>query len=410
MLMILGASFTGVACWLVLGEAGVHPRNGGWARGVHVVGAILTLLGLTAPLGEFSFGVPQFQQIFHPIVASIAAGFALVAIRIVHGRWWTLGIVGFLALTMGDVIGGGQGGGGGGPVDTRAAAIYLASAACVEIIGLVLGVERRTRFALVSGLAIGTVGLAGEWAWNREAYQPWLSSLLPDAVILSTIGAVGAAVAGAAFGRVIAREKDSATVARPLLIAAAVAVAVVIALPLPRAVGDVDAAIEVVPVSETEADLRVTVTPADAADDARWFQATAWQGGGLVLRDLVEVDPGVYETEAPIPIAGGWKSLVRLHRGGELMTLPVYLPDDPEIGEPEIPAIDRSGPMQSETDYLLRETYAGNAWLAPVVHGLLLVAVAVWLYAFVFASSVVASSRRSSFGDGPVHDRVRPAP
>jgi DNA-binding NarL/FixJ family response regulator len=83
MLMILGAAFVGVAAWLVLADAGVKPRDSRWAFGIHVVAAWLTLQGLIAPLGEFSFGVPQFQQIFHPLILAIASGFAFVAIRLV---------------------------------------------------------------------------------------------------------------------------------------------------------------------------------------------------------------------------------------------------------------------------------------------------------------------------------------
>ena len=72
MLMILGAAFVGVAAWLVLADAGVKPHDNRWSMGVHVLAAWLTLLGLVAPLGEFSFGVPQFQQIFHPLILTIA--------------------------------------------------------------------------------------------------------------------------------------------------------------------------------------------------------------------------------------------------------------------------------------------------------------------------------------------------
>ena len=109
MLMILGASFLGVAAWLVLADAGVRPHDNNWSMGVHVVAAWLTLQGLAAPLGEFAFGVPQFQQIFHPLLLCIAAGFAFVAMRLVLGRWWGLGIAvgnfGMNAVGLGDGAG-----------------------------------------------------------------------------------------------------------------------------------------------------------------------------------------------------------------------------------------------------------------------------------------------------------------
>ena len=72
-----------------------------------------------------------------------------------------------------------------------------------------------------------------------------------------------------------------------------------------------------------------------------------------------------------MPVDGLWKSLLRLHRGAEMMAVPIYLPADPEIDEPEIPAVDKVAPFESERDYLLRETHDGNAWLSPLVHLLL---------------------------------------
>ncbi|HET7719891.1 MAG TPA: hypothetical protein VFK43_07995, partial [Acidimicrobiales bacterium] len=162
MLMILGATFVGLAAWLVLAEAGVRPTDGRWARGLHVVAGWLTLQGLVAPQGEFTFGVPQFSQLFHPILICLAAGMALVVMRLVHGRGWTLGIVAGSFLLMGSGLldfGGEQ---DLGPVETRHGGLFLVSAVLVELLAAVLGTERRLRFAVASGALIGTVGLAGE--------------------------------------------------------------------------------------------------------------------------------------------------------------------------------------------------------------------------------------------------------
>ena len=131
---------------------------------------------------------------------------------------------------------------------------------------------------------------------------------------------------------------------------------------------------------------RVTVVldPPDAADDAHWFQATSWQGGGLVLADMIEIAPGTWVSQSPVPVEGFWKTLVRLHRNGdELMAVPIWFPDDPEIDEPEIPAVDRTIDFASESQYLLRETEEGNGWLSPIVHAYLGLVVLGWLVAFV---------------------------
>ena len=386
MLMILGASFTGVAAWLVLGEAGVDPRSGGWARGLHVLAAALVVQGLSAPLGEFAFGVPQFQQLFHPVLLCAAAGFAFVVARLVLGRGWAFGVaLASWALNLGMGIGGAD------VVETREAGIFLVSALVVEAVALFAGVEGRLRFAVLSAIGVGTVGLAGEWLWNQGAYQPWHSSLLPEAVVLGVIGALAAAIAAVPFASAVRDEpRHDHRVPRWVYAGALGAIVVVVLVPIPRRVGDVHAAVRLLPSSSTPSSgalrtVEVTLAPSDAADEARWFQASSWQGGGLVVRDMVEVGRGRYRSEGPVPVDGRWKSLLRLHRGDELMTLPLYLPADSAIGEPEIPAIDRSGQMQPETRYLLRETREGGALLKWLVHGLLVLAAAAWLGAFVVA-------------------------
>jgi hypothetical protein len=397
MLMILGASFSGLASWLVLAEAGVRPEK--WGRGMLVVASWLTLQGLSAPLGEFSFGVPQFQQIFHPLILCIASGFALVAIRLVHGRFWGLGItVVNLALMSSDILS--LGGDTAGPVETRDAGLFVVSALVVEVVAFVIGTRPTVRFAVASGLGIGTIGLAGEWAWNSNAYQPWNTNLLPDAVILGTIGAVAAALVGVAFARAAGATAVQDATDRPRAALVAVAGAVVLtvlALPMPRHVGDVKATVtveeagqraasELAPATD-QAYIEVELDPADAADEARWFQATSWQGGGLVLADLTETSRGHYRSKEPVPVGGRWKTLVRLHRGGELMTVPVFLPADPAIGEPEISAVDRTQPFESETDYLLRETRPNDQLVANLIYGLLVVVTAAWILSFALASA-----------------------
>ena len=150
----------------MLAESGVRPTDGRWGRGAHLVCGWLTLQGLLAPQGEFTFGVPQFRLLFSPILVCLAAGIGLVALRIVHGRFWMLGLV---AVNFGiQATGFLDFGGDDSPVDTRFGATFLVSAVVVELLAWVLGTEDRTRFALASGLGIGTLGLGGEYLWNTE--------------------------------------------------------------------------------------------------------------------------------------------------------------------------------------------------------------------------------------------------
>lgn len=390
MLMILGASFSGMASWLVLADARVSPRDSRWARGVHVVAAWLTIMGLTSAQGEFDFGVPQFQQIFHPILVTIAGAFALVAIRLVHGRGWALGIVvGSLVFDQLPIFG------DGGPVETRDGGLYVVSALVVELVAWLAGTDRRLRFAVLSGAGVATLGLGAEWLWNQGAHQPWRAELLPDALWLCLLAGTGAAIVGAAFGRAVARERDGA-VPVPVLVLGALAVALALVLPMPRAVGDVTADLRIEPTDDAHARVRVVLDPPDAADEARWFQTMSWQGGGLVIREMTRVGPGEFVSDGPVPITGRGKALVRLHRGGELMAVPVYLPADPEIGEPAIPAEDRVVPFASEKDFLLRETTDGGGGLASAIYALLAIVGALWIGVFVLVAGKTSAGAPAS--------------
>lgn len=396
MLMILGATFTGLAAWLILAESGVRPTDGRWGRAAHVVCGWLTLQGLLAPQGEFTFGVPQFSLLFSPILICLAAGLGLLAIRLVHGRGWVLGIVvvNFAIQVTGLLDFGSE---DGGPVDTRFATTFLASAVVVELVAQLLGTQDKLRLAVVSGLGIGTVGLAGEWAWNADAWQPWTSALLPEAVLLGVVAAVAAAILGVAFARAITGDASTRAVPAAAVALAAVACIAVILLPMRRPTGDVEAAVHLERAAAGTAYVEATLSPSDAADGAYWFQATSWQGGGLALAEMEPTGrPGQYRSAEPVPIDGLWKTLLRLHRGAEMMAVPIYLPADPDIDEPAIPAVDRTVPFTSEKAFLLRETHDGNGWLSPVIHLTLVAVCALWALAFAFAVRNLSARGRSA--------------
>ena len=379
LLMILGAAFSPIASWLALAEAGVRPTESRWARGVYVAVAVMTLLGLTAAQGEFSFGVPQFQQLYHPVLIVIAAGIALTTTRIVIGPWWALLVA---------VIGAGIGTGNlfGRAQVSRPAAVYVGCAIAVELAGLVVGTGRRLRFALVSGLGVATLGLAGEWAWNQGAFQRWTTALLPDALLLGLLAAVGAAVVGVAFGSAVAGRRALRGI---VVVLAGVAIVFCLAWPLPRTSLDSRAQ-----VSLTHVDDGVTVTarvdPPDAPRDARWFQAMAWQGGGMVAADMEEQSPGVYVSERPVPIGGSWKTVLRIQKGTAMASIPIWFPRDAAIGKPEIPAVDRAAPFELEQKYLLREQHSGAGWFAPLVYVVLALVAVLWVGAVVIAARKIA--------------------
>jgi hypothetical protein len=90
--------------------------------------------------------------------------------------------------------------------------------------------------------------------------------------------------------------------------------------------------------SERTVAATVRFDPSSAAEDAEWLTATAWQGDGLVVDRLERVSEGVYRTTEPIPVHGNWKSMIRLQRGNAVDAVPIFLPDDPAIPAPEVPA------------------------------------------------------------------------
>lgn len=115
----------------------------------------------------------------------------LVAARLVLGRGGALAVaLGYLGFRVGVAVFVGWG------IDHTAphVPLHLVSAAAVEAVGLALGVARRLRFVAVSGLALATVGLAGERAWvGAVAPHSWGDGLLPDLLLPGGLAAVGGA-------------------------------------------------------------------------------------------------------------------------------------------------------------------------------------------------------------------------
>jgi len=283
-------------------------------------------------------------------------------------------------------------------VPTRSPGVFVASAVAVELAALVVGTTRRVRFAIVAGVAVSTIGFAGEYAWSQGAAQPWRPALVRDALLVGSLAAVGAAVLAVGYARAAGRLPGR-PLGRGIALAAAAAVVVALLLPLPRrAPGGVVAAMELRPVGDGTAEVDVTLTPADAAHDARWFQVMAWQGDGYDVAELDEVAPGHFVTDHPVPIVDRWKTVLRLHRGAELLAAPVYLPADPDIGAVEVPAQDRTVELGDETSLLLREVREGPATTGAIAYTVIGLVVAAWVGSFAIAIRRIADAPRSGSG------------
>jgi hypothetical protein len=313
------------------------------------------LVALSTFQGEFDFGVPQFRQVLHPVLIMLAAGIGLVTARIYLGRGGALQAVagfliirGFLALMVGGVW----------DQTTPHFPLYVVEALLVEAVFARSRGRSPVATGALAGVAIGTVGLAAEWGWSH-LWMPihWSDSLLPEAVVAGLVtavaaGAVGGFVGGAlarpaveASGTGLSRAERGASLGRPARRAGLAGLLVLVAavgwgLPI-SADGPERATVTLEDVGapgERAVEATIRLDPADGADGAHFLNVTAWQGGGSVVSELARVGPGVYRTTEPVPVHGGWKAMIRLHRDDSLVGVPIFLPEDRAIPAPEVPA------------------------------------------------------------------------
>jgi hypothetical protein len=334
-------------------------------RAIALTGGLM--LGLSTFQAEFDFGVPQFQLIFQPMLLMLAAGVGLVLARVYAGPGAALGAAGFfivvrggLALLVGPVLG----------QTTPHFPLYLAEAAVVEAVALLVSTKRPLRFGLTAGIGIGTVGLAAEWGWSHLWMPlPWPESAFPEVAVIGLAAAIAGSTIGAWIGTHLSPvpPKRSPQLRRAAVCSAAVLAALVaygLYTPTQQGVSAQVALKEVGGPAGREVEATVRIDPPDAAADAEWFDVTAWQGGGLVVAPLERSGPGIYRTTEPIPVHGNWKAMIRLHDESSLTALPIYLPRDEAIPVGEVPArAEFTRAFSDEHQLLQRESKGG----APVV-------------------------------------------
>ncbi len=385
--MIGGASLTTLALWVLVEEgrrrAGETRRTASrtWRavnawRTTSIAGAFL--IGLSTLQDEFDMGVPQFNAIYHPILIALAAGIALTAARVRLGRGAALTTALFFLVMRGSwalVIGVGFG------RTAPSMPLYLVEALLVEGVALVVPVRQQLRFGLVSGALIGTVGVAAEWAWSQVAFPlAWQPAIFPEAYVLAFLAAVAGGALGALSGRALlpssAGRSPAPRVATGLAFACALGV-LALALPIGTHPG-YRADVTVTPAGRYEATLTVRLDPAPIAKDVAWFTVTSWQGGDLVaghglrITPMDQVGPGVYRSHGPVPVAGSYKTLLRLGTATAQQAVPVYLPEDraiPAAGVPASPHFVRS--FVPDQKILQREQVGGSQSLKHVAYTVL---------------------------------------
>ncbi len=409
LMLVGGGGLATIAVWLMLMEGRPAGRATVLGRGIAALSLGAILVGLSCFEGEFDFGVPQFQVIYLPVLIAATAGFTLVLARTALGPWGAVKAVVAYVIVRGSIaliV--------SGPLHHTFPRfpLYLASALVVEVVALWLGTDNRLRYALISGVAIATVGMIGELAWVK--LSGWADLPVNDARVFLVVPAVAvaAAVLGGALSRPVWAQRTVPGLAAGL---AGVVLAGTLLSLLPRNVGHVEATIYLTPVGQ-QAAVAVELAPADAARHATAFGVVSWQGGGRVSAKLNEVGPGRYVSSRPLPVTGDWKTMVGLQRGSEVMAVPVYLPADPEINAPAIAALpQRHAAFVRNTALLLREQHAGPTWPGVAGYSGLAIMVVLWtgLIAFV-ANRISSASAEPAVPRQPAATRfsggARPAP
>ena len=360
LVLLTGGQLTIVCILGLLLEGRVAARSGG-RRGlpragrlaVAVAGAGGVLAGLTVYQAEFGFGVPQYRLLLEPVLLAFSGALALVMARVVAGRGGALGAVAFYVVVSGAMalfV---------GPVLGRSVPhfhTYLAAAACVELAALA---APRRAFVMCAGVLVGGLGTLAEWGWTHLWMPiPWPTHFVPEALGVS----VPAAVCGAFVGAFIAGalRPDAERSARAWVPAAAgiAGLGVLVAALIPTSAPPGSSATVAL---DRSGNATVRFSPASVVEDADFVQELAWQGGArLVQAPMRRLAPGVYRTSEPLPVHGDWKALIRVQNGTTLADVPIYLPADPAIPAPAIPASARfTRPLESDAELMQRERKRG---------------------------------------------------
>src|SRR4051812_44913483 len=236
LLLIGGASFSILGQWVLDvegGKAAKNPAREGspftYIRNVSLVGSLL--VGLSTFQAEFDFSVPQFRLVWQPLLLALAAGIGLVAARVRLGRGgaiaaalFFIGLRGLLSLLVGPIFG----------ETTPHFPLYIVEAGLVEIVALRWDRDRPIALGAISGVLIGTIGFAAEYAWSNTVDTiGWPPSLIPEGVICALIAGVAGGIIGGWIGRSINPEITRESMPRWLVPAAGVAAVAVIAWAVP---------------------------------------------------------------------------------------------------------------------------------------------------------------------------------
>ncbi len=328
-------------------------------------------------LMEFELGMPQFPATSEFIIFGFVITWTAIGSRLWFGPggalitfawWWIMRgyLIGGISL-FGDLL-------------TIRSFSALPAVVIIELVALALGVRRGGArvlpFVLLSGLLAGTVGLYLEYLWSREAMtlpQPFDAAGLPLYLAAGGVASIaGGLVAVWQLRRLVLVASGAPTpVDLPVMdegrrwygLAGFLAFVALMGVFAPPGAGtpaeatvhwsDASNGSPECPATDARCLATLTLQLADPSvvNDAAWFYALAWQGddgSGDVPRDPVADVPGIvrsrllptgtpgeYRSEAPLPVYGQWKTLVRLHTlPRTMMAWVLYMPEDSAITGP----------------------------------------------------------------------------
>ncbi|MDT5005953.1 MAG: hypothetical protein QOJ24_3129 [Mycobacterium sp.] len=372
LMMIGGAGFSTISALLLEYEGdramgADKPKDGVFLKSIRYLGFGGIIIGLSVFQIEFDFGVPQFRQVFEPMLIAAAGAFGLVAARMMLGRFaailaalFAIALRGLVALVVGPIL--------GAPINWFA--LYLGAAVMVELVALTPLFRRPILFGLVSGLLVSTVGLWLESFWVDAVYHyPWPSSIWPEALLMAVPVAVLTGACGAMLGMVLTDQRLPSRAIGIGLVALTVlviggATANGLRYEVPQ---NATATMTLTEAPGSAPDKRMVTAdvrinpPGLISEDANWVSVLGWQGGlanerGMFVDRLERLGPGHYRSTQPMPVYGKWKTLLRVHDGRIFTAVPIFLAGDPGIGAPEIPAqATMTRPFVPEITILQRE-------------------------------------------------------
>lgn len=427
----------------------VLADRGAWATRLLMTIVIGICIIPMAFLMEFDLGVPQFPAATLFIISGFLTGWIFVAGRIFFGpggalvTWLTYTVVRLLIFAMTLPV----------PDIHRAHwLLFLGPALCIELVALVVR-NRGPIFAAAAGVLAGTVGLATEWWW-MDVFMPYPlppeTQQMPLMLTVGGIAAAGGGLLGWSFARHIERIADLPGTSAPVQdsraasgrwLGTAGVLAFVVLMAVfapPTSAGEVEVVKECdgddcrttyQPVEGTDvisgrvsyddncigtegcrSVVTVRTDPVDAADDAVWISALAYQGkhendenipGNGMLSIAMEPTgtDGEFRSTDPLPLYGDWKVLVRLHLAPTTMvSIPLHMPADLAIDGPAAGLVqveDGTDAAFVHEPFMLQRERKPDVpvWLWTVMYG---VVIASWLALLAFYGWLYSAAARAS--------------